>query len=138
MTPAELLKLQIRHVLQKQCLEAAKRLADGPLKQMEHTLVFFDFGEGGDVAFATTLEKHDLLDTWSRLLRGWDGDQTRTPGPLNEAQLRECIPVVNAPAGIGFALLCGIGAATSYIASCHREGMEATIREELLPNWERL
>jgi len=44
---------------------------------------------------------------------------------------------VNAPPGVGYALLIGSGELTSYHANGDREGVIEMLEKELLPHWEK-
>ncbi|HET9954158.1 MAG TPA: hypothetical protein VFQ61_06625 [Polyangiaceae bacterium] len=131
----------MRLLLEKQCKEQALKLADGLLEGVPFTLLWFDLDTTeGNVAFVgCRISLAGTIRAFETLLASWEGTATRTPFPLRpdecEALMAAVHETIEAPAGIGFALLIGRGDCTAYIAKAEREGVKTLLSKELLPAW---
>ncbi len=133
--------LRKRVWLETECGRTAKRLSGSCLAGEHFTLLFFDLGESGHVAFVTTLTMTELVVAFTFLLQNWKSGLPRVafsrPGErlMSRKEVIACGNEVQAPPGVGYALLIGKGERTSYIADGERSGVATMIETELLPNW---
>lgn len=128
--------------LQSEVSKTGRRLAEAELKGLHFTLIFFDLGGPGHVAFISTLSRPEMIDAWRQLLASWKAHRPRVgfakPGQrvATAAEVHAAGEAVNAPPGVGYALLIGSGELTSYHANGDREGVTELLEMELFPNWE--
>ena len=132
---------QLRLVLEQQCAVEFMKLVPR-LRRVGFTLLFVDYGEGGNVAFKTSLTIRDLVHSFECLVASWRAGTPRVgfddPGLPALDELVSISSSIQRPAGVGHVLLVGNGELTSYIASCDREGVQKMLEDELLPAWRRL
>jgi hypothetical protein len=130
--------------LETACSKEGRRLAKGMLQDRHFTLLFFDYGETGHVAFTSTLNGAQRVEVFAALLESW---RTGTPrvGVIKDGCTREEFSLehaeklsaeVQCPPGVGFALLVGYGA-TYYVATAEREDVARLLAIELLPIWQK-
>jgi hypothetical protein len=113
------------------------------------TLLVFDFGDSGDLAFKSQSTLADLLSITRAWLKRWDGTSVEheEDSPLAPTQelLQFAADGVKAwlPAGIGYALFCGFvdenseGRPLGYVSNAERVDVAKMLRDELIPRWEQ-
>jgi hypothetical protein len=124
--------------LEAECVKAFNVLRVAPdLRGHDLTLLFFDYGDKGNVAFKTSLSVGTLADTFETLIRCWRTGVGRKGVPgIGEFQLTRLQKALKkTPEGVGCALLIGRGERTAYIGRCDRADMIRMLENELIPNW---
>ena len=131
---------QLRLQLETLCSRQFERLASGPLRAYLFTLLMFDFGESGNVAFKTCLDRSALIETFEALLASWKEKRLRVgfgpPGILPGLdEIKAAGESIERSEAVGYALLVGAGELSSYIAVGERAGVAEMIEKTLLPAW---
>lgn len=142
--PAEsFINKQLRLLLEQQTAAAFMSLVTGPLRGKQFTLLGYDFGPEGNVAYKTTCD----VVTLSRLVRGllsrWgsgttqihstgDRDEVVSPGVLRAVHDKLTAEL---PAGVGYSLLVGSKFCTGYLSNADRSGVIEML-EKLALAWE--
>lgn len=135
---------QLRLLLEQQTAAAFMSLLSGPLAGTEFTLLGYDFGPEGNVAFKTTVRDglqlaglmRGLLQRWGsgRATVGSTGDRAEVVDPdvlhAVHAQLTRELP-----AGVGYSLLIGSKLCTGYLSNAERHGVIEMIGK-LASTWE--
>jgi hypothetical protein len=122
---------QLRLLLEQQTAEAFVGLVRGPLRGTEFTLIGFDFGPEGNVAYKTTLDVRQLAPMVRGLLDRWASGTTRVGSTGDRAEVvdPDVLLQVNdklqreLPAGVGFSLLIGSLFCTGYLSNVERVGV---------------
>jgi hypothetical protein len=79
-------QVQLRFVLEQQCRELAELLKSKVPAGVGFTLFLSDYGEGGNVAYVSTIDRHDSI----RLVREWlDRADPHARVPENDLLRRE-------------------------------------------------
>lgn len=135
---------QLRILLEQQTAAAFMSLVDGLLRGTAFTLLGYDFGPEGNVAFKTTLKPAELGPMTRGLLARWASGATNigTTGDRSEVVdptvLRKVHDKLTAelPAGVGYSLLIGSKFCTGYLSNAERHGVIEML-EKLATTWEQ-
>lgn len=138
-----LVNRQLRLLLEQQTAAAFMSLVDGLLRGTSFTLLGYDFGPEGNVAFKTTLQAGELAPMARGLLARWASGSTNigTTGDRSEVVdptvLRKVHDKLTAelPAGVGYSLLIGSKFCTGYLSNAERHGVIEML-EKLAATWE--
>jgi hypothetical protein len=107
---------------------------------LEFTILAFDHGDSGHVAYKTSLPIEYLIRTFERLIGAWDGGPPiyAPPGiePYSLKLLGGAIKKA-LPAGTGFAVVVGALDRIAYMSASERADVRLMIETELLPNWRK-
>lgn len=106
----------------------------------EFTILAFDFGDYGHVAYKTTLPANWLIRTFDYLMASWSGGpKICSPPGVYPGELKELAKAIREalPDGIGFALVIGMVERVAYVSSAHRSDIRALVETELLPAWRK-
>lgn len=122
---------QMRLLLEQQTAAAFMDLVHGPLLGLPFSLLGYDFGPEGNVAYKTTLSRPEFVRLLRGLLNRWAGGATQlgAVGSREEVIDAELLRSVGdrlrdgLPAGVGFSLLIGSRLCTAYISSAERSGV---------------
>ncbi len=112
------------------------------------TLLLFDFGATGSVAFKSQSSLPDLVCITKGWLKRWEGapaDPSSEPLAPTQELLQFAADGVRAllPDGTGYALFCGFvgedgeGRPLGYASNADREDVVRMMRDDLLPRWEQ-
>jgi hypothetical protein len=126
-----------RLMIESHCASVFRVIEDALPRPVELTFVVFDYGDGGNVAFATTLTRPEFHDVLRGALRRWAtgiGVADQGAELLNGTELEALYRVARTalPEAFGFALLVGRGDMTVYIASAARDGVAGTFEDLLV------
>lgn len=142
MKAESIVQTQVRLVLEQQCAALFGLLWPAFAHLCDLTLLVYDFGDSGNVAFKTSLRtRPELVRICEATLERW---RTGMPGPVepgaalpDEEILRVAAEIAKRemPAGVGFSLLLGRGTTSVYISNGERSTVAELIRNDLLPQW---
>lgn len=142
--PAEsFINKQLRLLLEQQTAAAFMSLLKGPLARRHFTLLGYDFGPEGNVAYKTTLTATELAPMARGLLLRWGSGTTVVGSTGDRAEVVE--PDVlqqvhdkltrELPAGVGYSLMIGSKLCTGYLSNADRTGVVEML-EKLANSWE--
>src|SRR6187399_2287277 len=136
-----LLEKQLRLLLEQQGAELFGRLYVGPLRAHDLTVLAFDLGEKGHVAFKTSLLRPGLVEMMEGMIASFSGGPPRfAPAGMSHELLRLLGTTAKEllPAGIGYVIVIGDAARSAYVSNGNRADVCTMIEAELLPNWREL
>lgn len=142
--PAEsFINKQLRLLLEQQTAAAFMSLLQGPLAGRNFTLLGYDFGPEGNVAYKTTLTVHELAPVARGLLLRWGSGTTAVGSTGDRAEVvePEVLGAVHEklarelPAGVGYSLMIGSKFCTGYLSNTERSGVIEML-EKLAISWE--
>lgn len=139
-------EVQVRLTHERECARVFGQMLDAKVLRCPFTLITFGFGGGSfsSVEFKTTLTLPELIETVERLLHDWRTTPIRVidAGAAASLELPGMDGLIAAKDFVceqigsrGFALVCGLGAATQYISNGARPEMVRLFEDDLLPNW---
>lgn len=135
---SEFVEKQVRLLLEQQAAATFTKLYSGSLTRHHFTLIAFDFGDSGNVAFKTSLRPAERVDTFQALIGSWEGGPVRfAPQGLRPTTLRDLADAAKQEfqAGIGFVMVVGDALESAYVSNAERSDVAKIIRAELLPHW---
>lgn len=144
MTGESFLNKQLRLLLEQQTAAAFKSLIEGPLRGTQFTLLGYDFGPEGNVAYKTTLSAEQRAPVVRGLLARWASGSTKVGACGDRAEVVDP-PVLRAvhellvaelPAGVGYSLLIGSKLCTGYLSNAERPGVIKML-DKLATTWEQ-
>lgn len=142
--PAEsFINKQLRLLLEQQTAAAFANLEKGPLAGRHFTLLGYDFGPEGNVAYKSTLAAEQLAPMARGLLLRWGSGTTvvGSTGDRAEVVEPEVLRAVHdkltreLPAGVGYSLMIGSKFCTGYLSNAERSGVIEML-EKLTISWE--
>lgn len=142
--PAEsFVNKQLRLLLEQQTAAAFMSLVNGPLAGTHFTLLGYDFGPEGNVAYKTTLKATELAPMARGLLLRWGSGTTAIGSTGDRAEVVDGHTLRDVqyklkrelPAGVGYSLLIGSKFCTGYLSNAERHGVIEML-EKLANSWE--
>jgi hypothetical protein len=129
---------QVRLLMEQQAIDLFAIFYRGPMLHYGFTVIVFDFGPSGNVAFKSNLRVGPLCETMAQVIASFSGGPARlSPRGITPELLREMAGIAKEtqPAGTGYAIIIGDTSGSAYVSNAVRDDMVRMLENELMPKW---